>query len=66
MVYTLASVAEDILSAIQTLEKEIGAPLIAMSELPVAPARLDREKLARIEALEKELGVVLVAVKNAE
>ncbi|MDJ0686041.1 MAG: hypothetical protein QNJ84_15200 [Alphaproteobacteria bacterium] len=65
MVYTLASVEEEKLSEIRTLEREIGAPLIAMSELAVQPARLDRDKLARIEALEKKLGVVLVAVDAA-
>ena len=62
MVYTLANVADDKLGAIQELEREIGAPLLAMSQVDVEPARLDREKLARIQSLEQELGVVLVAV----
>ena len=64
MVFTFATVAEDKLEAIRTLEAEIGAPLLAMAQVDVAPARLDRERLARIEALEKELGVVLVAVRD--
>lgn len=64
MVYTLAKVADDKLDAIQALEEEIGAPLLAMSEVDVQPARLDRGKLSRIQSLEQELGVVLVAVNN--
>lgn len=64
MVFTLATVPADKLAAIQSLESEIGASLLAMAQVDVAPARLDRDRLARIEALEKELGVVLVAVKN--
>lgn len=66
MVFTLANVPEDKLAAIKSLEAEIGAPLLAMAQVDVAPARLDRERLARIEAMEQELGVVLVAVKNGE
>ncbi len=64
MVFTLATVPEDKLAAIRSLEAEIGAPLLAMAQVDVAPARLDRERLARIEKLEKELGVVLVAVNG--
>jgi len=64
MVYTLATVPEDKLAEIKTLEQEIGAPLLAMSEVDVQPARLDREKLNRIQSLEKQLGVVLVAVDS--
>ena len=64
MVFTLATMPEDKLAAIRSLEAEIGAPLLAMAQVDVAPARLDRERLARIEQLEKELGVVLVAVSN--
>ena len=64
MVYTLANVPEDKLAEIQTLEQEIGAPLLAMSQVEVEPARLDRDKLSRIQSLEKELGVVLVAVNS--
>lgn len=66
MVFTLATVTEDKLAAIRALEAEIGAPLLAMAPVDVAPARLDRERLSRIEALEKELGFVLVAVNNGE
>ena len=64
MVYTLANVEDEKLNAIQALEQEIGAPLLAMSQVDVEPARLDREKLSRIQSLEKELGVVLVAVNS--
>ena len=66
MVFTLATVPEDKLTAIQSLEAEIGAPLLAMAQVDVTPARLDRERLARIERLEQELGIVLVAVSTGD
>lgn len=64
MVFTFATMSEDKLAAVRALEAEIGAPLLAMAQVDVAPARLDRERLARIEKMEKELGVVLVAVRD--
>ncbi len=64
MVYTLANVPEEKLSEIKTLEQELGTSLLAMSQVEVQPARLDRDKLSRIQTLENELGVVLVAVNS--
>ena len=63
-IYIFATVPEDKLASIRSLEAEIRAPLLAMAQVDVAPARLDRERLARIEQLEDELGVVLVAVRG--
>lgn len=50
------------MSAIQTLEKELGNPLLAFSCHPVNPASISDDKLAKIQALESKLGISLVAV----
>lgn len=63
MIYSYANVDQSALDAIQSLEKKIGAPLIAMEKLDVAPAPVEGADLDRIKELENELGVVLVAVQ---
>ncbi|MBO6947473.1 MAG: hypothetical protein JJ855_05785 [Rhodospirillales bacterium] len=64
MLYSLSSIPEDKLAALQAIEQEIGQPLLAFTEVKAEPARLDRDKLAKIRDLEDSLGVVLVAVKS--
>lgn len=64
MLYSLSNIPEDKLAAVQSIEQEIGQPLLAFTEVKAQPARLDRDKLAKIRALEDDLGVVLVAVNG--
>ncbi|MTI10300.1 hypothetical protein [Curvivirga aplysinae] len=63
MLYSFAPLEADRLKAIQALEKEVGAPLVAMSAIKAEPVDMDEEKIAKIKKLEEELGVVLVAVQ---
>ncbi|WP_420549701.1 hypothetical protein [Curvivirga sp.] len=63
MLYSFAPLEADRLKAIQALEKEVGAPLVAMSAIKAEPVDMDEDKLAKIKKLEDELGVVLVAVQ---
>lgn len=63
MLYSLSNIPEEKLAEIQSIEAEIGQPLLAFTEVKAEPARLDREKLAKIRELEDNLGIVLVAVK---
>ena len=62
MLYSYAHLTADQLNAIQSLEKDVGQPLIAMSGQDVDAAKVDQSNLDRIKALEEELGIVLVAV----
>ncbi len=66
MLYSYASIDSDKLTALRSLEKEIGAPLIAMQAVDVAPAQVGGDALERIKELEEELGVVLVAVTEGQ
>ena len=63
MLYSFAPLEADRLKAIQALEKEVGAPLVAMTAIDAKPVDMDAEKLAKIKELEDQLGVVLVAVQ---
>lgn len=63
MLYPIASLEDDKLSAIHDLEKEIGGPVVALTALETDTAHLAKEKLAKLQQLEKELGVVLVAMR---
>jgi len=63
MLYPIAALEDDKLNAIQALEKEIGGPVVALSELDTKSAELGEDKLKKLQKLEKELGVVLVAVR---
>lgn len=65
MMYTYAKIDQDTLTDLQSLEAEIGAPLVAMQPVAFDYTRLDRQKLARIRELEEKLGVVLLAVRQA-
>jgi hypothetical protein len=52
------------LKAINSLESELGTPLLAFScRADLKPADLSADQLARIKALENRLGLSLVAVK---
>ncbi len=50
------------MSAIKTLEKEVGHPLLAFSCHALQPAAVNADQLAKIQALESKLGISLVAV----
>ena len=62
--FTCSTLDTSSLRAVQRLESEIGAPVVALTEIPSPPADLDTDAVAKVEALEKELDLVLVAVKD--
>ena len=62
MVCSLASLAAKDLKAIQSLETELGKPLLAFSCHDVRAAALKDDQLAKLRKLETDLGVYLVAV----
>ena len=62
--FTCSTLNAPSLRAVRRLESEIGAPVVALTEIPSPPADLDADALAKIETLEQELGLVLVAVKE--
>lgn len=63
MLYPIASLDDDKISAIQNLEKELGAPVVALSEVEAGNAELSPEKLKKLQDLETELDLVLLAVR---
>ncbi|EBA15266.1 hypothetical protein RSK20926_16457 [Roseobacter sp. SK209-2-6] len=63
MLYPLAALEAEKLSAIQDLEKSIGGPVVALAEVEARTADLPQEQLQRLKDLEEELGIVLVAVR---
>ena len=63
MLYSLANLESDKLSAIQNLEKEIGNPVVALAELDAETVMLPKDQLKKLQELEARLGVVLVAVR---
>jgi hypothetical protein len=56
---------ESDLAEIESLEKDLGAIVIAFSCHPLDAARLTPEQLVRVEELEHRLGIALVAVNQA-
>ncbi len=64
MMCSLASLEPKNLKAIQSLEKELGKPLLAFSCHDVDAAELKDDQVARIRKLETELNVYLVAVQG--
>jgi len=62
MICSLSNLSEKDLKAINQLEKEINAPLLAFSCHDIKPAILTDDALAKLEQLEKKLGFSLVAV----
>ena len=63
MLYPLASLGSDKLSAIQNLEKDIGGPVVALAGVEAKTAELPEDQLQKLQELEEELGIVLVAVR---
>ena len=63
MLYPLASLGSDKLSAIQNLEKVIGGPVVALAGVEAKTAELPEDQLQKLQELEEELGIVLVAVR---
>ncbi|CUH80463.1 hypothetical protein TRM7557_02909 [Tritonibacter multivorans] len=63
MLYPIASLDADKISAIQALEKELGSPIVALSEVDTDNAELSEEKLKKLQKLEEELDLVLLAVR---
>lgn len=63
MLYPLAALKGDTLTAIQTLEKEIGAPVVALTGVEAKTAKLPAAQLQKLQELEDKLGILLVAVR---
>lgn len=64
MLYSFANLNADNLQDIQGLEKEIGAPLVAMAQVQgTDAASISEDQVTKIRELEKRLGVVLLAVQ---
>lgn len=63
MLYSLATLEQNKLKAIQELEKEIGTPVVALESIDADAVKLGDDRLKKLRNLEEELGVVLVAVK---
>jgi hypothetical protein len=63
MLYPIASLDAEEISAIQALEKELGSPIVALSEVDAGNANLSDENLKKLQRLEEELDLVLLAVR---
>ena len=63
MLYPIASLDAEKISAIQALEKELGSPIVALSEVDAGNAELSDDKLKKLQQLEEELDLVLLAVR---
>lgn len=63
MLYPLASLEAEKLTAIQALETDIGGPIVALAGLDARTAELPEGQLKKLQELEEELGIVLVAVR---
>ena len=64
MMCSLASLEGKDLRAIQSLETELGKPLLAVVCHDVRTAALKDDQLAKIRKLEADLGVYLVAIQG--
>lgn len=60
----IAHLDEDRLAKLQTLEKEVGAVIVAL-EPQYVPAPLTGEQVEKLRAMEEELGVVLLAYNES-
>lgn len=63
MLYPIASLDADKITAIQALEQELGAPVVALTEIETGNAELSEENLKKLQDLEAELDLVLLAVR---
>lgn len=52
------------LDTIQSLEQELGRPLLAFSCHDIKAAELEEKQLAKIRDLEAKLGIYLVAIEG--
>lgn len=64
MLCSLANVDETALSAIQTLEKNLGKTVLAFQCHDLTPSSLSADELAKVQEAEKSLGISLVAVES--
>ncbi len=62
MLWSMASLDEDKLKAIKSLEEGLRKPVLAFSSLDVDPDNLNEDELIQIKELEDKLGVALVAI----
>jgi hypothetical protein len=62
MLCSLSNLNNQDLEQIQSLEAELGKPLLAFSCHRTAPAMLAKTELDKIQNLEKKLNISLVAV----
>lgn len=62
MLCSLSNLNSQDLNQIQSVETDVGQPLLAFSCHDISPATLSAEQLEKIQALEKKLGIALVAV----
>ena len=63
IMYALAHLSQDQVTALQQFEEEEDVRLIAMTEVDLQPAPLDAEKLSAVKDFEQQLGVCVVAVQ---
>ena len=63
MLYSIASLGEKEIEAVQNLEKKLGKRVIAMKPMDIELDALSEEDIATIQELEVDLGLVIVAVK---
>ena len=64
MMCSLSKLESKELEAIQSLEQEMGRPLLAFSCHDIRTAELEAEQLAKIRDLEAKLGIYPVAVQG--
>lgn len=64
MICSLARLEAKDLETIQSLEQELGKPLLAFSCHDIGPAEVQEEQLDKIRDLEAKLGVYLLAVQG--
>jgi hypothetical protein len=63
IMYGLAHLSQEQVSALQQFEEKEGVRLIAMAEMDLQPAPLDAEKLSAVKDFEQQFGVCVVAVQ---
>ncbi len=64
MICSISNLKPEQLTRIQSLEKELGQTLLAISFQDVEMSNPADDTIRRIQEAEKELGVVLLAVKG--
>lgn len=64
MMCSLSRLEPTALDTIQSLEQELGRPLLAFSCHDIKAAELEEKQLAKIRDLEAKLGIYLVAIEG--